>query len=105
MPQTPNKTLRKLFAMTCFVLVFLLTPRAWVDGELSGGERAVPVQALEGPLDADRCLWCVPMQPVDCERDDAQPSSPERLWLNPDEPPTQDNTPCLTPPPQRAPGA
>jgi len=95
-----NILLRKGFAVCAFVMAFLLTPRAWVEESASNtGVETIPVRMLDGP---DDCLWCAPMQPVDCDvqpNGDAekQPSSdPGRLWLNPDQlPPESETTPCI----------
>lgn len=92
MPNAEHTLVKRVLAGLIFMMAFLLTPRAWVDAETSRTSAAVPVQILE----RQDCLWCAPVQPVDC--DDTPAQERPRLWLNPDEPPPeQEATPCVTP--------
>ena len=97
---------RKTLALLVFSMVFLLTPRAWVDqGSVSSyhpsGSPAetIPVNLLE--RQDDTCLWCAPLQPVKCDDTKAPAEgapSHDRLWLNPDEPPESESAaPCAKP--------
>lgn len=76
-----HNSCRLFLAATAFTMVFLLTPRVWVDGGTESTSRTIPVDRLE---QSDTCLWCDqdrPTHPEECsERDDDQ------LWLNPDDP-------------------
>lgn len=93
--------IRKTIALFVFALAFLLTPKVWVEQSQGRPTSAatIPVDMLEAPGD---CLWCAPIQPVDCEveQNANQPArSSDRFWLNPDEPPVPSETaPCLPTP-------
>ena len=95
-----NILLRKALATLVFGMAFFLTPRILVE-TASTDHRAqtIPVRMLEQNDHDAPCLWCEPMTPVDCEIDDSArpPTDPDRLWLNPDEPPPfpQETSPCL----------
>jgi len=72
---------RLFFAAATFTMVFLLTPRGWVDEPIEPRSRTIPVDRLE---QSNTCLWCGPEHAIsdDCrDRGDD-----DRLWLNPDDP-------------------
>lgn len=95
-----NILLRKALTGSVFFMAFLLTPRAWVEPDASrSSTETIPVRMLERPGQRDNCLWCAPIEPVDCEVEDSTKdpaSTSERIWLNPDEPPPEsETTPCI----------
>lgn len=87
-----NQVLRTLAAGTVFWMALVLTPRAWV-GDVepsSGAEDEVPVRVLDEP---DDCLWCESetAEPANCSDDNED----RPVWLNPDDPSEQtDSPPC-----------
>jgi hypothetical protein len=84
-------------ATVFFAMCFMLTPRAWVDGRDVSGE-TVPVHMLDGP--GEGCLWCAPLVPVECAREEPGAEGPEldRLQLHPDEAPVDPaDLPCVDP--------
>lgn len=95
---SPPTWIKTALAGVIFMMAFLLTPRAWVDEEQQPhqSQAQIPVQWLQGPDDQEDCLWCSPeLKPVNCTEQD-EPSSQERLWLNPDAPlPSPSQQPCI----------
>ncbi len=81
-------------ALALFAMVFILTPRAWVEPTIDS--QSVPVQTLE-PANNDYCFWCDQPASSSCpETNSSKRSSREtskvktktspRIWLNPDDP-------------------
>lgn len=87
-----DKLLRMVVAGTFFWMALVLTPRALVDDVHTQESAEVPVQLLDQP---DDCLWCEPYpaaEPANCADEDEQRKP---VWLNPDDLPQQESTPCL----------
>lgn len=73
-------------------MVFILTPRAWV--EPAADSDTVPVQTLD-PANNDYCFWCEQPASTSCPNSDSSERSSRetpktktnpRIWLNPDDP-------------------
>lgn len=87
-----NQILRTLAAGTVFWMALVLTPRAWIGDAQPGAsdEGEVPVRVLD---ESDDCLWCdsETAEPANCSDDE----SDRPVWLNPDDPREQsDSPPC-----------